>query len=174
MAMQRTSTKAHFKKRFTGVLAAVSTVLLIAACDPSATGTTTSTPSASVTAGATSSTTPASRTPSPSSTPSTAPTSASPTPPPTTDAPAAKSAAPAPAATKPAPAPPAPTRTRTQAPAPEPTKASTGCYPRSNAGNCYKAGQICRKADIGTSGRDANGRAIHCRVDSSVGQRWGY
>ncbi|MEV7560865.1 hypothetical protein, partial [Streptomyces sp. NPDC089795] len=60
------------------------------------------------------------------------------------------------------------------APAPEPTKATAGCYPRSNAGNCYKAGQICRKADVGTSGRDAGGRAIHCRDDDSVGQRWGY
>ncbi|MFD4738743.1 hypothetical protein ACFWNQ_15420 [Streptomyces virginiae] len=39
---------------------------------------------------------------------------------------------------------------------------------------CYKGGQICRKADVGTSGRDADGRTIHCRDDDSVGRRWGY
>ncbi|MFD9473836.1 MULTISPECIES: hypothetical protein [Streptomyces] len=100
--------------------------------------------------------------------PGVSPTTARPTPTPSVPA---RSVAPA---TKAAPAPPAPTRSRTPAPAAEPTKASTDCYPRSNAGNCYKAGQICRKADIGTSGRDANGRAIQCRRDDSVGQRWGY
>ncbi|MFI1650948.1 hypothetical protein ACH4XT_28955 [Streptomyces avidinii] len=174
MAMQRTSSTENVRQRFGGVLAAISAVLLLAACDPSATGTVTGTPGASVTADATASATAASPTPSLSSTPSTVPTSATPTPAATTGAPAVKATVPAPAATKPAPAPPAPTRTRTQAPAPEPTGASTDCYPRSNAGNCYKAGQICRKADVGTSGRDANGRTIYCRQDSSVGQRWGY
>ncbi|MFI0203423.1 MULTISPECIES: hypothetical protein [Streptomyces] len=174
MAMQRTNSKESVKKRLGGVLAAVSVVLLLAACDPSAGGTGTGTPSASVTTGATASATPASPAASLSSTPSAVPTSATPTPAATTEAPAVKPTPPAPAATKPAAAPPAPTRTRTQAPAPEPTEATTDCYPRSNAGNCYKAGQICRKADVGTSGRDANGHAIHCRLDSSVGQRWGY
>ncbi|MFI7359322.1 hypothetical protein ACIBTP_35995 [Streptomyces avidinii] len=174
MAMQRTSSTKNLKKRCGGLLAAISAVLLLAACDPSATGSVTGTPSASVTAGAAASATPASPTPSLSTTPSALPASATPTPAATTEAPAVRTTTPAPAATKPAPAPPAPTRTRTQAPAPEPTRASTDCYPRSNAGNCYKAGQICRKADVGTSGRDANGRTIHCRQDSSVGQRWGY
>ncbi|CAM5364861.1 hypothetical protein [Streptomyces avidinii] len=174
MAMQWTSSTENLKKRCGGLFAVISAVLLLAACDPSATGSVTGTPSASVTAGAAASATPAFPTTSPSNTPSALPASAAPTPAATTEAPAARTTAPAPAATEPAPAPPAPTRTRTQAPAPEPTGASTDCYPRSNAGNCYKAGQICRKADVGTSGRDANGRTIHCRQDSSVGQRWGY
>ncbi|MBT2452848.1 PASTA domain-containing protein [Streptomyces sp. ISL-43] len=77
-----------------------------------------------------------------------------------------------PAPTKPAYTPPAPKPPRTSAPAPDPEPA--GCYPKSNAGNCYNAGQICRKADVGTSGIAGNGRRIHCRHDDSVGQRWGY
>ncbi|MFH9798374.1 hypothetical protein [Streptomyces virginiae] len=171
MAMRPPGSKSTLKKRYGGALAAVTAVLMLAACDPSATGAGAVTPSASasvaVTAGATPSAVPTSPSPSASPTPSADPTTA---------APAARATTQAPAATKPAAAPPAPTRTRTAAPAPEPTKAeeNTACYPLSNAGNCYKAGQICRKADIGSSGRDANGRAIHCRQDSSVGQRWGY
>ncbi|MFJ5834669.1 hypothetical protein [Streptomyces sp. NPDC093089] len=62
----------------------------------------------------------------------------------------------------------------TKATAPEPSLVATSCYPLSNAGICYRAGQICRKVDAGTSGRDAKGRAIHCRNDDSVGQLWGY
>ncbi|GGS99568.1 hypothetical protein GCM10010286_25590 [Streptomyces toxytricini] len=139
-------------------------VLSLAACDPAASGTvpsTSGTASAPVTPSGTPTSSP---TPTPTPTPSAAPSTASPTPsaPPSAE----------PTAKAPAPAPPAPSRT--QAPAPAPTKAATDCYPKSNAGNCYRAGQICRKADVGTSGRDANGRTIHCREDSSVGQRWGY
>lgn len=158
-------------RRYAGALAAVTSVLMLGACDPGAASAGAATPSArasvAVTVGATPSAAPTSPSPSASPTPSADPTTA---------APAARPATQAPAATRPAPAPPAPTRTRTVAPAPEPTKAqeNASCYPLSNAGNCYKAGQICRKADIGSSGRDANGRAIHCRKDSSVGQRWGY
>ncbi|MFE2322436.1 hypothetical protein ACFXD5_00645 [Streptomyces sp. NPDC059385] len=158
------------KKRCIGAFTVLAAVLSLTACDPATPASTPSTPSASASAGAgagatvSSSPTPTSS-PSPSATPSAAATTTPPPPAPTTEAPT-KAA--------PAPAPPAPTRTRTQAPPPEPTQASTDCYPRSNAGNCYKAGQICRKADVGTSGRDANGRTIHCRLDSSVGQRWGY
>ncbi|MGT2530959.1 hypothetical protein ACU4GG_30800 [Streptomyces nojiriensis] len=153
------------KKRCIGALTVLAAVLSLTACDPA---TPASTPSTSATATANSSPTPTSSpSPSPSATPSAAPTTTPPPPPPTTEAPAATKAAPAPA-------PAAPTRTRTQAPPPEPTQESSDCYPRSNAGNCYKAGQICRKADVGTSGRDANGRTIYCRHDSSVGQRWGY
>ncbi|WP_052680571.1 hypothetical protein [Streptomyces sp. NRRL F-4428] len=167
MAMRPPGSNNTVKRRYAGAIAAVTTVLMLAACDPSATGAGAVTPSASASA-AVSPSPSASPTPSTSPTPSADPTTAAPTAPPATQA--------APAATEPAPAPPAPARTRTTAPAPAPTKAEedTACHPLSNAGNCYKAGQICRKADIGSSGRDANGRAIHCRKDSSVGQRWGY
>ncbi|MFF1368190.1 hypothetical protein [Streptomyces virginiae] len=162
------------KKRCRGALVVLAAVLSLAACDPAAPAGTTGT-SATATVGATPSPSPSvvAASPSPSAsvavTPSAEPTTAAPTlPAPVAAPPTTK----APAPTKAAPAPPAPTRTRTQAP--EPTKATADCYPRSNAGNCYKAGQICRKADVGTSGRDANGRTIHCRDDDSVGQRWGY
>ncbi|MFE3068700.1 hypothetical protein [Streptomyces sp. NPDC059247] len=156
------------RKRHLGVLTAVAAVLSLAACGPA---TPTSGPGTSATTSA--STSPV-LTPSPSLsvTPSADPTTATRTPPTPSAEPTTK--APAPATTEPAPAPPAPPRTRTQAPAPEPTQEPTDCYPLSNAGNCYKAGQICRKADVGTSGRSADGRAIHCREDSGVGQRWGY
>lgn len=156
------------KKRHLGVLTVIAAALSLAACEPA---TPTNTPSTSTTVSASTSPTVTSS-PSLSATPSADPTTATPTPP----APAAKptTKAPASATTRPAPAPPAPTRTRAQTPTSEPTKATTDCYPLSNAGNCYKAGQICRNADVGTSGRDANGRAIYCRHDSSVGQRWGY
>ncbi|MFJ6049997.1 hypothetical protein [Streptomyces sp. NPDC092307] len=161
-------------KRYRGALVVLAAVLSLAACDPATPDTTPGT-SAAATVSASPSPSPSAVTadpsPSASATPSADPTTAAPTlPAPVAAPPTTK----APAPTKAAPAPPAPTRTRTQAPAPEPTKASTDCYPRSNAGNCYKAGQICRKADVGTTGRDANGRAIHCRDDDSVGQRWGY
>ncbi|MGW3321887.1 hypothetical protein [Streptomyces virginiae] len=162
------------KKRYRGALVALAAVLSLAACDPAAP---TGTPGTSTAATATATPSPspsvvaASPSASADATPSAEPTTAAPTlPAPVAAPPTTK----APAPTKAAPAPPAPTRTRTQAPAPEPTKATADCYPRSNAGNCYKAGQICRKADVGTSGRDANGRTIHCRHDDSVGQRWGY
>ncbi|MFJ6480467.1 hypothetical protein ACIQK6_10090 [Streptomyces sp. NPDC091682] len=175
MAISPRTTSMTAKKRYRGTLIVIAAVLSLAACDPAAPATTPST-SATVTASASASASPSvaqtSPSPSASATPSADPTTAAPT----TAAPVAEptTQAPAPAPTKAAPAPPAPTRARTQAPAPEPTKASTDCYPRSNAGNCYKAGQICRKADVGTSGRDAGGRTIHCRKDDSVGQRWGY
>ncbi|MFD0373892.1 hypothetical protein [Streptomyces sp. NPDC127112] len=151
--------RSRMKTCHKGALVAIAAVLSLAACDPA-----TPAGSPSATAGVSSSPSAISN-PSPSSTPSpaTTPTTATPTPP-------APSAAP-PTTAAPAPA---PERPHTEEPAPEPTKASTDCYPRSNAGNCYKAGQICRKADVGTSGRDAGGRAIYCRHDSSVGQRWGY
>ncbi len=159
------------KKRYRGALTVIAAVLSLAACDPAAPATTPSTSAAvTVSASPSPSVVPTSPSPSASATPSADPTTAAPTP----AAPVAEPTTQAPAPTKAAPAPPAPTRTRTQAPAPEPTKATTDCYPRSNAGNCYKAGQICRKADVGTSGRDAGGRTIHCRNDDSVGQRWGY
>ncbi|MEV4937381.1 hypothetical protein [Streptomyces zaomyceticus] len=156
------------KKRHIGTFTVIAAVLSLAACGPA---TPANTPSTTVTASA--STSPSvTESPSLSATPSIAPTPRTPTS--TTPSVTPTIKAPAPATTKPAPAPPAPTRTHTQAPAPKPTQEAASCYPLSNAGNCYRAGQICRKADIGTSGRDAKGRAIHCRDDDSVGQRWGY
>ncbi|MFF4423413.1 hypothetical protein ACFY04_21975 [Streptomyces sp. NPDC001549] len=171
MTMPPRSTSMTLKKRYRGALTVLAAVLSLAACDPATPATTPSTSAAvTVSASPSPSVVPADPSASASATPTADPTTAAPTP----QAPVAEATTQAPAPTKAAPAPPAPTRTRTQAPAPEPTKASTDCYPRSNAGNCYKAGQICRKADVGTSGRDANGRTIHCRDDDSVGQRWGY
>ncbi|WKD31980.1 hypothetical protein [Streptomyces xanthophaeus] len=173
MTMPPRSKSMAVRMRCRGALTVMAAVLSLAACDPAAPATTPST-SAAVTVGASPSPSPsvvpADPSPSASPTPAADPTTAAPTP----QVPVAEPTTKAPEPTKAAPAPPAPTRTRTQAPAPEPTKASTDCYPRSNAGNCYRAGQICRKADVGTSGRDANGRTIHCRDDDSVGQRWGY
>ncbi len=54
---------------------------------------------------------------------------------------------------------------------------STECGPiLSNAGNCYKAGQYCRKADVGRSTVAANGRTTHCRYLSTDPDRphWKY
>ncbi|MFH7595643.1 hypothetical protein WDV06_11150 [Streptomyces racemochromogenes] len=104
----------------------------------------------------------ASPTPSPSATPSALPS-------PTRTTPDAK-----------APTGPAPARTADD-PAPEPTaKAKTpeqpakaGCEITSNAGNCYNAGQYCRKADVGRSTHAGNGRMITCRQDGGQ-PRWGY
>lgn len=66
----------------------------------------------------------------------------------------------------------------TQAPTQAPPKRATepapaACEIVSNAGNCYKAGQFCRKADVGRSTHAANGRIIHCRQDDGQ-PRWGY
>ncbi|MFE7098644.1 hypothetical protein [Streptomyces erythrochromogenes] len=91
------------------------------------------------------------------------------------------SASPSPAA-----APPTPAATRTadpKPPAPRTTKPATAkasappakaeCEIVSNAGNCYNAGQFCRKADLGRSTHAGNGRLIHCRLDGSQ-PRWQY
>ncbi|MFD3550211.1 hypothetical protein ACFWUW_32300 [Streptomyces sp. NPDC058655] len=51
--------------------------------------------------------------------------------------------------------------------------AAVECEIVSNAGNCYNAGQFCRKADLGRSTRAANGRTINCRLDGSQ-PRWQY
>ncbi len=53
-------------------------------------------------------------------------------------------------------------------PSPEHTAAAGGgqCEIRSNAGNCYEAGQFCRNADLGRSTHDAGGRVIYCRMVS--------
>ncbi|WP_327290275.1 hypothetical protein [Streptomyces sp. NBC_01198] len=63
---------------------------------------------------------------------------------------------------------PAPTAHRTTPPA-----ASSGCSIRSAAGNCYKAGQFCRKADRGRTTTDAHGRKISCVIQSGK-PHWHY
>ncbi|MFF0384551.1 PASTA domain-containing protein [Streptomyces sp. NPDC004286] len=50
---------------------------------------------------------------------------------------------------------------------------STTCEIVSNAGNCYNAGQFCRKADVGSSTHAGNGRLIFCRNEGSR-NRWNY
>lgn len=73
---------------------------------------------------------------------------------------------------------PIPTATPTPAPStpiPAPpstaaTPASAGCYPLTNAGNCYRAGEYCRNSDHGATGRAANGEMIVCRNNN--GWRW--
>lgn len=51
---------------------------------------------------------------------------------------------------------------------PQHTQAAGGseCEIRSNAGNCYAAGQFCRNDDLGRSTHDAGGRVIYCRMVS--------
>jgi hypothetical protein len=66
--------------------------------------------------------------------------------------------APRPAPTAPPPPPPS------QAPAP------TGCYPKTDGGNCYQPGEFCRASDHGASGIDANGDPITC--EDNDGWRW--
>ncbi|WP_330297016.1 hypothetical protein [Streptomyces sp. NBC_00503] len=110
--------------------------------------------------------------PSPSPTPS---ASASPTPTQTSPPTAAPAPTPKPADPKPSSA---PTRTTPKPSAPATTKApeepaSGTCEIVSNAGNCYNAGQFCRKADLGKSTHAANRRMIYCRLDGTQ-PRWQY
>lgn len=47
------------------------------------------------------------------------------------------------------------------------------CSIRSNAGNCYHAGQFCRNADVGSTTTDAAGRKITCSYEAGA-NRWHY
>ncbi|WP_329616055.1 hypothetical protein OG244_25875 [Streptomyces brevispora] len=47
------------------------------------------------------------------------------------------------------------------------------CSIRSNAGNCYHAGQFCRNADVGATTTDAAGRRITCGYQANA-NRWHY
>ncbi|MFF3217134.1 hypothetical protein ACFYYB_41770 [Streptomyces sp. NPDC002886] len=99
------------------------------------------------------------------------PTSAAPTPAPTKAPPQTRT--PAPADAKPAPK---PSRSTAKPPVASktPQEPPSGvCEIVSNAGNCYKAGQFCRKADVGRSTHAANGRMIYCRMDGAQ-PRWQY
>ncbi|WP_405490142.1 hypothetical protein [Streptomyces sp. NBC_00096] len=116
---------------------------------------------------------PTSAAPSPSAVVTPSPT---PTPPPSltpTSAPPPR-ATPKPADPKPAPAP-SRTTVKPQAPVTEAPAEPPGgaCEIVSNAGNCYNAGQFCRKADLGRSTHAANRRIIYCRMDGKQ-PRWQY
>jgi hypothetical protein len=70
---------------------------------------------------------------------------------------------------------PPPTRSHTTihaAPPPPPSTsaAPTGCYPKTNGGNCYEPGEFCRKSDHGASGVAGDGKRIVCRDNN--GWRW--
>jgi hypothetical protein len=77
-------------------------------------------------------------------------------------------------------APPTPIRTRSKKaapPPPPPTTAPaaapstpTGCYPRTNGGNCYQPGEYCRNSDHGMSGVAGDGERITC--EDNDGWRW--
>ncbi|MFC5146912.1 hypothetical protein [Streptomyces aureoversilis] len=113
-----------------------------------------------------------SATPSPSPSPSTPPSDAPTTAP-------SRSAAPSPVLPKPprrTATPPAAEQTGAAGSAartPAPGNAGTTCEIRSNAGNCYKAGQFCRSSDAGARTHDAQGRVIICGSDSGK-PRWHY
>ncbi|MCI3240897.1 hypothetical protein [Streptomyces spinosisporus] len=47
------------------------------------------------------------------------------------------------------------------------------CSIRSNAGNCYSAGQFCRNSDHGSVTTNASGAAIKCTYSSNA-WRWTY
>jgi hypothetical protein len=75
---------------------------------------------------------------------------------------------------------PAPTHEAT-APATPPapgTPAAGGggtCSIRADSGNCYNAGEFCRKADVGKSTTDAAGRSITCSYEDGDKQpHWHY
>ncbi|MFE2287850.1 hypothetical protein ACFXDJ_27250 [Streptomyces sp. NPDC059443] len=112
--------------------------------------------------------------PSPSPTPSPSAT-ATPTPTPTLTPAPTPTPTPKPADPKPAPA---PSRSTAKPPTPVATEvpeepASGTCEIVSNAGNCYNAGQFCRKADLGKSTHATNRRMIYCRLDGTQ-PRWQY
>lgn len=64
------------------------------------------------------------------------------------------------------PPPPAPAPAPTTAPPPAPS----GCYPKTDGGNCYEPGEFCRTSDHGVSGVAGDGEAITC--EDNNGWRW--
>ncbi|AUG76185.1 hypothetical protein CFP65_1284 [Kitasatospora sp. MMS16-BH015] len=133
-------------------------VLALGACNAPDTPTPKPTPSASAT-------------PSPSPTHSASPTP-SPSPTPTTAAPTPK---PTPTHTPPPSLPPAPTAppAAPRTPAQAPAAADPTCSIRTGSGNCYHAGEFCRKGDLGKSTTDAAGREITCGIESGK-PHWHY
>lgn len=55
-------------------------------------------------------------------------------------------------------------------PPPTPTPTPTGCYPKTDSGNCYEPGEYCRDSDHGVSGLAGDGKAIVC--ENNDGWRW--
>ena len=62
------------------------------------------------------------------------------------------------------PPPPAP-KVSTAPPAPP-----SGCYPKTDSGNCYEPGEFCRTSDHGVSGLAGDGEVIIC--EDNNGWRW--
>ncbi|MFE4972407.1 hypothetical protein ACFRAR_09825 [Kitasatospora sp. NPDC056651] len=146
--------------------------LALTGCDPSAAdggATASATPTVAATSAPATTPPPAPAVPepAPATTPPAQPTPAAPvvTPPPVAP-PAQPTTPPQPPVTKA----PQPKVTTAQPPTdPEPPAAAgagAGCEIRSNAGNCYEAGQFCRNADLGKSTHEAGGRVIYCRMVS--------
>jgi hypothetical protein len=53
---------------------------------------------------------------------------------------------------------------------PSASSAASGCSPKTNSGNCYEPGEICRKKDHGASGVSGGGESIVC--EENDGWRW--
>ncbi len=64
------------------------------------------------------------------------------------------------------PPPPQPAPAPTTAPPPAPS----GCYPKTDSGNCYEPGEFCRDSDHGVSGVAGDGEKIIC--EDNDGWRW--
>jgi hypothetical protein len=56
------------------------------------------------------------------------------------------------------------------APPSAPPLESPSCQPKTNGGNCYEPGEICRKSDHGASGVAGDGENIVCQNNN--GWRW--
>ncbi len=65
------------------------------------------------------------------------------------------------------------TSTAGSSPASDSSNATELCGIRSNAGNCYHAGQFCRNIDVGATTTDAAGREITCDYEADA-NRWHY
>ena len=48
----------------------------------------------------------------------------------------------------------------------------TGCYPKTDSGNCYQAGEFCRDSDHGATGVAGNGDPIKCEGSGSATWHW--
>ncbi|MFB0617545.1 hypothetical protein [Streptomyces sp. AGS-58] len=65
------------------------------------------------------------------------------------------------------------TSTTADSTGPDSSTATELCGIRSNAGNCYHAGQFCRNIDVGAITTDAAGREITCDYEAGA-DRWHY
>jgi hypothetical protein len=76
--------------------------------------------------------------------------------------------------------PPSPSRTHMSSAAPypahsrkvsSPAPVHAACFPETSGGNCYRAGEFCRKSDLGSAGVAGNGERIRCEASGSR-NRW--